>query len=416
MTETRTKTPWWRVIGPGLLVAATGVGAADLATSSFSGMQLGLGVLWAVAFGAFLKYVLTEGIARYQLVTGDTLIEGAVRKIGWPFITVFLVYFFLWTFVVGGALASGAGVGANALFPVFDDPVIGKRFFGALHSGIAVALVMGGGYKLFERVMRVCIALMFIAVVVTALRLGVDWPAVIQGLFVPSRESISGEGAKWTIALLGGVGGTLTILCYGYWIREEDREGLQWLRKCRIDLAVAYVMTALFGFAMVIIGSKLESEGSGATLVADLGYSLEDTLGFGGRVMFLVGAYGAIFSSLLGVWQCVPFVFADMYGLVTHKGDPHEIDEKALPYRGYLIAMAFVSCIPLFVSFKSIQLVYGVIGACFMPLISILLLYLNGPALPDATQRNRWYTVIALLVCIAFFCMAAYFDIQRRLM
>ena len=42
-------------LGPGILVAATGVGAGDLATASFTGSQLGTAVLWAVLVGAFLK-------------------------------------------------------------------------------------------------------------------------------------------------------------------------------------------------------------------------------------------------------------------------------------------------------------------------------------------------------------------------
>ncbi|MAF09550.1 iron transporter, partial [Candidatus Poribacteria bacterium] len=40
------------VIGPGILVAATGVGAGDLATGAFTGSQLGTAVLWAVVVGA----------------------------------------------------------------------------------------------------------------------------------------------------------------------------------------------------------------------------------------------------------------------------------------------------------------------------------------------------------------------------
>ena len=48
------------VIGPGILVAATGVGAGDLATAAFTGSRLGMAVLWAVAIGAFVKFVLNE--------------------------------------------------------------------------------------------------------------------------------------------------------------------------------------------------------------------------------------------------------------------------------------------------------------------------------------------------------------------
>ena len=37
-------------IGPGILVAATGGGAGDLATGAFAGAKLGVAVLWAVVF------------------------------------------------------------------------------------------------------------------------------------------------------------------------------------------------------------------------------------------------------------------------------------------------------------------------------------------------------------------------------
>ena len=55
------------VIGPGLLVAATGIGAGDLATASFAGSHLGTAVLWAALIGAFLKFEVDEGLARWQL-------------------------------------------------------------------------------------------------------------------------------------------------------------------------------------------------------------------------------------------------------------------------------------------------------------------------------------------------------------
>ena len=161
------------MIGPGLLVAATGVGAGDLATASFAGSLLGNGILWAVVLGAFLKYVVNEGLARWQLATGDTLIEGAVAKfcpvIGW----LFLPYLLLWSFFVAAALMSACGVTLNAMIPVFDDANDGKVVFGILASVIGMTLVVTGGFSLFEKVMRVCIGIMFVTVVVTAVLL---WP------------------------------------------------------------------------------------------------------------------------------------------------------------------------------------------------------------------------------------------------
>ena len=101
------------------------------------------------------------------------------------------------------------------------------------------------------------------------------------------------------MALIGGVGGTLTILCYGYWIREKEREGVGELRLCRVDLGVGYAATALFCMAMVVIGSTIEVEGRGAALVVDLADRLEGPLGPVGRWIFLIGFVLVILSLII---------------------------------------------------------------------------------------------------------------------
>ena len=68
------------LIGPGILIAATRVGAGDLATASFAGSQLGTAILWAAVIGAFLKFVLNEGLARWQLATGSTVLPPLIQR------------------------------------------------------------------------------------------------------------------------------------------------------------------------------------------------------------------------------------------------------------------------------------------------------------------------------------------------
>ncbi len=407
MKNDKPKAGWWTVLGPGLLVAATGIGAGDLATASFTGSILGTAVLWAAVVGAFLKYVVTEGLARWQLATGDTLLEGVVRRIGRPVGWLFLPYLVIWSFFVASALMSACGVTLHAMIPLFDDPVHGKVVFGALASLVGLGLVLLGGYELFDKVMRVCIGVMFVTVIVTAVLL---WPGtgqVLKGLVVPAIPDAGGQGLSWTVALMGGIGGTLTVLCYGYWIREEGRTGAEFLKTCRIDLAAGYAITALFGVAMVIIGSTIEIEGRGATLLVRLSEQLVEPLGQTGKWLFLIGAAGAVFSSLLGVWQAVPYLFADTLGLLREDGGARAdaaIDTRSPAYRGYLVALAIVPMAGLFWRFQEIQKLYAVIGATFIPFLAIALLVLNGRAEWVGERfRNRPATVVVLLATLAFF-------------
>jgi Mn2+/Fe2+ NRAMP family transporter len=406
-----------KLIGPGLLVAATGVGAGDLATGAFSGSALGVAVLWAVLVGAFLKFVLTEGLARYQIATGETLLEGAIHRLGPAVKVIFGVYLLLWSYFVGAALISACGVTAHALIPVFNDAATGKIVFGTCASLLGIGLVFLGGFRLFEKVMAVSIGVMFLTVVATAAMLRPDLSEVLTGIVVPRIPDFAGQGIPWTVALMGGVGGTLTVLCYGYWIREEGRDGPEDVGTARIDLGVGYAVTMVFGMAMVVIGSTIEVEGKGAGLIVNLADQLEGPLGPVGRWLFLIGSFGAVFSSLLGVWQAVPYVFADYLGLLREKRSGR-LDAAAItksrPYRLYLLALGIVPLIGLFTSFKEVQKLYAVVGSLFIPLLAMTLLLLNGRKSAVGSLRNRPATTIVLILAVALFLLLGYLDLARR--
>ncbi len=410
------------IVGPGILVAATGVGAGDLATASFTGNALGTTVLWAVLLGAFLKFVLNEGLARWQLATGDTLLEGCVDRLGRPVLWFFLCYLIFWSFLVAAALMSAVGATCHAMLPLFGDenPAKNKIFYGIVHSLVAVVLVLLGGYRLFARIMGVCIGVMFVVVLMTAIALRPPVGEMLTGLVWPM---IPPGGVAWTVALMGGVGGTVTVLCYGYWIREEGRSGAEQLKTCRIDLATAYVMTAIFGMAMVVIGSRLGPiDARGVGLIVEIARQLETALGAAGPVgkwAFLIGAWGAIFSSLLGVWQSVPYLFADCCSLARRRGnnkDPRRVDPQSLPYRAYLVGIALVPIVGLIaVDFKTIQKTYAIVGAMFIPLLALALLLLNGRARwVGARLKNSLWTTSILIATLVFFIAVGTLQIHNK--
>jgi len=404
-----------RIVGPGMLVAATGVGAGDLATAAFAGNKLGLAVLWAVVLGAGLKFVLNEGLARWQLATGTTLLEGCVHHLGRPFTVLFGVYLVLWSYVTGAAMMSACGATLHAILPVFEAADTGKFVFGVACSAAGLGLVLVGGYRLFERVMAVCIGIMFFTVVITAIRLAPDWGALARGLTMPA---IPDGGLGWTVALIGGIGGTLTVLCYGYWIRNEGREGLGMTATCRMDLAAGYVMTAVFGVAMVVVGSAVViPEGArGANLIVAIADRLHEPVGTVGKWAFLIGAFGAVFSSLFGVWQAAPYIFADF--VRTVRGTRPDSTETRGPldqtraYRIFLVLIATVPIVNLRLSFASVQQTYAVFGACFMPFLAMALLYLNNRGRLVGGARNSWLTNAALIGILSFFTYAGWLQLS----
>jgi Mn2+/Fe2+ NRAMP family transporter len=393
-------------------VAATGVGAGDLITASLAGSEVGLALLWAALAGAVLKWVLNEGIARWQMATGTTLLEGWFDHLGAAVHWGFFAYFLVWSYAVSGALINACGVAGAGLWPI-GDPGTSRIAWGIIHSLAGLAIVWTGGFRVFQYVMAGLIVVMVGAVLTTVVLIGPDWPAVARGLIIPT---IPAGGTGWMLAVFGGVGGTVTLLCYSYWIREKGRSGKAGVRESRLDLAVAYGLTAFFGVAMVVIGSRIEVTGRGDTVAIVLADQLGRVLGPFGRWLFLFGFWGAVFSSLLGVWQGVPYMFADFLGLRRRRAR-EENGERPSPagtraYRAYLVALATLPLTLLWFKVQEVQLVYGVVGALFMPFTALTLIILNNRTRLVGREFRNGIIINALLaLTLAFFLYIGFREI-----
>ena len=391
------------LLGPGLLVAATGVGAGDLLTGSLAGSRHGLVLLWAAWIGAVLKWFLNEGVARWQMATGTSLIQGWSERLGQWIRWVFLGYLLVWTFFTGGALINACGVAGTGILPLGEDLRTSKIIWGVAHSLVGAFLVWRGGFKLFERLMVLFIGIMFVAVILTAILSDPNWGEVARGIAVPTLPP---GGTGYMLGVLGGVGGTVTLLSYGYWIRQKGRSGLNGVRECRIDLAAGYTMTALFGLAMIVIGSRVQLE-RGPAMALELADQLGTVLGPAGKWVMLIGFWGAVFSSLLGVWQSVPYMFADfVFSNRRVKSTTDNVTDLAStpPYRIYLFLIATVPLPLLWLTVERAQLTYAVLGSLFMPLLALTLLLMNNRTKwVGAEFRNNWVSNAVLVATLLFF-------------
>ena len=135
-----------RLIGPGLLVAAAGIGAGDIVSSTMAASAHGLQLLWVVALAAFLKCFLNEGIARWQLATDSTAIEGWSMHLPWWVRVYFAFYLVIWTISVSAALTSASGLGISTL----TSGAVPRAWGAVAHSLIGGAVVVACVYKRFE--------------------------------------------------------------------------------------------------------------------------------------------------------------------------------------------------------------------------------------------------------------------------
>ena len=385
-----------KFIGPGIAVAATGVGAGDLISASVAGAQYGTVILWAVILGAIFKYVLNEGIARWQLSTGSTILEGWVSKLPKIVSIYFITYLCIWSFVVAGALISACGIAANAIFPEFSIQV-----WGIIHSLFGAIVVYYGRYSVFEKLMKIFIAVMFITFIYCAV-LVIPHTGLTLSNFIPSIPQGSG---KFILSILGGVGGSVTLLSYGYWIRERGLRTKEDMNKSKFDLAVAYFFTGLFGIAVLIIATGITPKIlQGSQIILEMSVILEALLGTMGKWIFLIGFWGAVFTSLLGVWQGVPYIFSDF--IVTfNKHNAKKDEDKNQKKQGefyYNIFLIFLAVPPLLLLLFNrpgwIIIIYTITGSFFMPFLAITLLIMNNKKNWVGNFKNSIIINILLLI------------------
>lgn len=392
-----------KALGPGIAIAATGIGAGDMVAAAVSGSRYGFAIIWAAVVGALFKFVLNEGLARWQLATGTTLLEGWVHRLGRWVQIYFLIYLVLWSFIVGGALISACGLAAHAIIPALSVSA-----WGVIHSLIVAAVVLIGRYDHFERIMKIFIGLMFIAILGCAI--WVEPPALTFAKSL-SQAGIPPGSPKFILGVIGGVGGSLTLLAYGYWMRERNWQGVEWKSAVRFDLSVSYLLTGIFGVAIMILAAVVLHP-SGVTLagsggVIQLADMLGSVIGSIGKWAFLIGFWAAVTTSMFGVWQGIPYLFCDFIGLVKRLPEEQRramVKTNSVWYRGYLLWLA-VPPLALLLFNKPVGLimVYAIVGALFMPFLSATLLYMNSRRDWVGEFRNGWLTTTLLSLSLILF-------------
>lgn len=228
-------------------------------------------------------------------------------------------YIIIWGFVYGATAMSSAALPLAALFPMVPLTVW------AVIMGLAgFTMVWLGKYTVFERITAVLVGIMFVTVVGLAVIAAPNIPELLSGLIPLIPEG----GIIYTLALAGGVGGTITLAAYGYWLREKGWITPKWMRVMRIDNTMAYVMTGIFVIAMLIVGAEVVraagvSLSAGDAGLIDLTQVLKDRYGDVVGVGFLIGFWAASFSSIIGVWNGVSLMFADFWGHMRKKPAGH---------------------------------------------------------------------------------------------
>jgi Mn2+/Fe2+ NRAMP family transporter len=370
-----------------------------MVSSTIAGASYGLTLVWALAAGVILKFAITEGAARWQLATGVSLLEGWREHLPRLAVLAFFIYFVVWSYFVSSAL-----VAASALVPTAVMPAVPLPVWGIVHAVAAFTLVWFGRYERFLAVIKWFVGLKFGAVIGSVLLIvfwsGADWS------HFGARQEFS---TAYTLSLIGGVGGTVTLLSYAYWMREAGWSGAGRLPMARADLSVSFALVLVFCLSMIFLATQIDWTGQildeGPRLCLLLADRIGAEIGPIGRTVFLIGFWGAAFSSVLGVFHGVPFLFDDMFRLWQRR---ERGGQQGGPYRAWAAYLTLASISALVIG-RPVWLVfaYTVVGSLFFPFVISTLLWLNNSRHTPHPTRNGVFVNVVLGAALLLYVFLA---------
>jgi len=403
--DRRRVAPVMPVFGPAIIVAAAGIGASDIIATSVAGARAGLALLWAVALGAALKAVLSEGIARWQLASRTTFLQGVAEHLPRWVLVLFAAYLGVWAVGVSGALANGCGLAIENL----SGGRVPRSWGAVSHVLIAAFVLHSTGLGAFTKAMKFLVVAMFVTIIYCAVR-SAPGPAALASGLLPSIPAGSGP---FVLSVLGGVGGSVTLLSYNY-LPQSQPPSKNRVAHMRLDIIIAYAFTGLFGMSIMLIADRVfHSIGATATdhdMIPRIADMLGTSIGRVGFYVYSIGFWAAVVASLLGTWQTVPILMAECYALLRRLPAEHRtltVCPNSAVYKFGLAALT-VAAIPFaFIGRPLVVIVsYTIVASFVVPFIAAVLFYLNTRLKwTDSSLRNsrliNGVLIVALLVSIA---------------
>ena len=401
-----------KLVGPGFVVAATGVGAGDMVTSLVAGAQFGATFMWAIVLGVLIKLSLVEGMGRWYMATGTTIVQGWHSISRWAS-GYFVVFLFIVMFFYGAAITSASALAVDAMFP----GVLSVTGWAVIHGVVGFAVLLVGRYGLFERVMEFFVGLMFVTIVALGIFLA---PGVGRDLLTGLVPTLPEGSTLYALGVVGGVSGTYSLAAYTYWVRARGWRHSSWIPMMRVDSSVGFIITGLFMISMLIVGASF-LYGTGTDISGEEGLvavsgPMAERYGEVVKWLFLIGFWSAATSSILGGWNAAAYLFGDY--VRTARRAPESEDDKYLSetnvwFRGFLVWCAFPPML-LFSLEEPVLLViiYAALGALLLPFMAGTLLYLLNSRRVETDFRNKILSNVVMSVAVLLFVAIAAVEIR----
>jgi len=230
--------PWWRKIwvllklsGPGYLQSAFTLGSGTASACVLAGSKYGYQLLWVHPLAIAMGAIMLSALAKQTLTTLERPYEVFSRRLH-PIMALFwglgaLIASIVWHFPQY-ALAASVLTDWGELIGLSVHPAICGVVLLSVAIAVAWSYSLGlKGVRIYENMMRLFVAAMLLTVLVVVIQTGVDWSALVRGLFVPTLPA-DREGLTIVLGGMGASVGINMVFLYPYSLikRQWDKRHL----------------------------------------------------------------------------------------------------------------------------------------------------------------------------------------------
>ena len=289
-----------------MITAALVFGPSKVTITSKLGADFGFDLLWIIVVAIFFMVVFTAMAARIGMASDVSLLTLIRNKWGRPAAVASGVGVFLVCASFQSGNSIGIGISIAELFKSTPEPwIIAFNLF-----GISL-LFFRSFYKTLERIMIALIIIMLVAFLVT-LFLSAPPLGQIAGGLVPAIP----VGSLGLIIAFMASCFSIVGACYQAYLMQERRrihpEGKQSGRDSFPGILILGIMSAI---VLICAAAVLHPKGLMVNSGSDMARVLEPLFGNYASAFFLVGLFGAAFSSLIGNASLGGTLMADALGL-----------------------------------------------------------------------------------------------------
>jgi len=294
--------------GPAWLGAGINFGGATVTNAVVLVAASGFIFGWVFFFAIFAIWVSLLACVQISLVTGRNMID-AMRvhvhpTVGW----INAVAVMIVNLVFHTAMVTLGGTVLNTLIP------LSARFWAVamvLMAAGAIFLLRPGQIRPLEKLIQYMVYFMALVYLLSLLVVPVDWGAFVRGLFSFSIPRGSQDVLLFT-AVLGSSLSLNVVAIQSYATVSRGWGPGQW-NVFRFETTVANLVLLFIQFALVaVVGSTLFRAGIQPTNAVEAGLALRPLAGEFSTLLFGLGLFGAIISSVVAQMAVAGYLLCDL--------------------------------------------------------------------------------------------------------